>query len=149
MERKQLIKSILREGLNLPIKKTQSYLSGIASTLINPEWDQLYELAQQNKNKIAIKKILQELLKDKQVMVRIADNYDWSNGSNGFINFNSLNHYITDIGYKSFADNPDLFNDIEMLKKHILYNYASAEGNLSRGENYRNEKYDPTDDFNW
>jgi hypothetical protein len=150
MDRYNLIKNILSEGLNLPYKRAQSYLSGIASVLISKDWDARYEDAQQSRVKGYIKDILVEVFSDVDVIVRVADNFEWSNGSNGFINFDDLDHYITDIGYRSFADDPDLFNDIDKLNRHILYNYASsAGGDLSRGERYVGYKYNPDNEFDW
>lgn len=147
---KKLIKKVLREGLNIPKKRIQSYLSGISDTLIDKDWDELYEEAQQYKNKWVIQEILKLIFKDKDVMVRVADNYYWSDGSNGFINFSNLDHYITDIGYRSFADNPELFKNIDELKKHILYSYASSgDGNLKAGLKYKNYKYNPDNEFTW
>ena len=85
-------------------------------------------------------------------MVAVADNFEWSDGSNGFINFSNLNHYITDIGYMSYADNPSLIQsfDVDGLKKHILYSYASTtNGDLRKGKKYINFKYNPNDEFSW
>ncbi len=140
----------INEGLMLPYKKYQNYLSGIANVLINQDWDTRYDAAQQRENRFNIKKALVEIFKDPNVMVRVADLYEWSDGNNGFISFNNLNHYITDIGFKSFADDPMLFFDMDKLKQHILYVYASgASGNFRRGERYRDYKYNPNDDFDW
>ena len=128
----------------------EGYLDGVASTLVDKEWDELYNDAQQEPLKTQLKDALVEIFKDKNVLVAVGDNYEWSDGSNGFINFSNFNHYITDIGYKSYADKPEVINNIEKFKKHILYAYASSQGgDIKRGENYRDFVYDPSDEFEW
>ena len=128
----------------------EHYLNGVTSKLIDKDWDELYDEAQENPLKTKIKKALVEVFKDKDLMVAVADNYEWSDGSNGFINFSNLNHFITDIGYKSYADEPSLIEDTSELKQHIYHSYASSRGSdMRRGMKYKNFKYDPKIDFSW
>jgi hypothetical protein len=119
-------------------------------------WDSLYKKAQEEPYKTKIKKALVQIFKDPHVMGLVGDNFHWSDGSNGVINFSNLNHYITDIGYKCFADNPELFNDLSKLKKHILYSYATSESNLQNPNvktayynDFKKRRYNPNDDFSW
>ena len=134
------------------VKKTMmedNYLSGISNPLIDEDWDTLYNKAHKEPTKSKIKKALYKIFKDKSVMIRVADNYLWTDRSNGFINFSNLNHFITDIGFMSYADNPDLLNNLDDFKEHILHSYASAGNELRRGEKYTNFEYKPNDEFSW
>ena len=125
------------------------YGADVADPMVEKDWDDLYELAKEEPLKSKIKGMLVKIFKDKEVMVKVADNFEWSDGSNGIINFSNLNHYITDIGYKCYADEPSNIEDIEDMKHCILYAYASPEGENRRGEKHRNFKYNPNDEFSW
>jgi hypothetical protein len=127
----------------------ENYLSGIANKLISKDWDELYSDAQEEPIKSKIKNILVDIFNDEDVLVAVADNYEWTDGSNGFINFSNLNHFITDIGYKTYADDPNFLSDVDEFKKHILYSYASSGDDHKRGEKYRNFEYNPNDEFQW
>jgi hypothetical protein len=117
-------------ALKIKLNEIRSLISKVLTEEYLNNWDALYEQAHQEPNKTKIKKALVQIFKDPHVMGLVGDNYHWSDGSNGVINFSNLNHYITDIGYKCFADNPELFNDLLKLKQHILYSYATSESNL-------------------
>lgn len=124
----------------------------IIESFVNKEWDDLYEEAQKEPYKSKIKKALVKVFKDSHVMGLVGENFYDSDGSNGSINFSFLNHFITDIGYKCFADKgEEIFENIDELKKHILYSYASSEKNSRENvyNEYKNRIYDPTDEFSW
>ena len=55
-------------------------------------------------------------------MLKIVDNFYWSDGSNGQISFDNLNHFITDLGYRIFAEYPQIIrdNNLEEFKKQLL-----------------------------
>lgn len=146
---RRIIQRVLREGLNLPYARIRNYLSGISDILISKDWDERYELAQQVRVRSAIIEALRIVFSDPEVMVRVGDNYAWGGGSNGFINFSDIDHYITDIGFCAFADDPGLFQDINKLHNHILFAYASSPGDLRRGEKYRDHVYNPDNKFEW
>lgn len=147
---RRIIKRVLREGLNLPYARIRNYMGGISDILISKDWDERYELAQQVRVRSAIIEALRIVFSDPDVMVRVGDNYVWTDGSNGFINFSDIDHYITDIGFRSFADDPGLFQDINKLRNYILYSYAtSADSDLRRGEAYRDHVYNPDNKFEW
>jgi len=143
-------------ALKIKLNELQSLIRQVIKEEYENNWDSLYRKAQQEPYKTKIKKALVQIFKDPHVMGLVGDNYHWSDGSNGVINFSSLNHYITDIGYKCFADNPELFNDFEKLKKHILYSYATSESNLQNHNvntayynDFKKRTYNPNDDFSW
>ena len=118
---------------------------------VDKDWDALYDEAHKSPLKNKIKKALVQVFKDKNVMGLVGDNFHWSDGSNGMMNFDNLNHYITDIGYKCYADKGiEIFDNIEELKKYILYAYASSKpSSFSIYDRFQNKKYDPSDDFSW
>ena len=103
----------------IAINEFRSLVRQVIKEEYENNWDSLYRKAQEEPNKTKIKKALVQIFKDPHVMGLVGYNYHWSDGSNCVINFSSLNHFITDIGYKCFADNPELFNDLLKLKKHI------------------------------
>src|SRR5664280_1681854 len=109
------------------LNELQSLVLQVIKEEFEDNWNSLYKKAQQEPYKTKIKKALVQIFKDPHVLGLVGDNFHWSDGSNGIINFSNLNHYITDIGYKCFADNPELFNDLLKFKKHILYSYATSK----------------------
>lgn len=120
-----------------------------SGNFVGEDWDEKYNRAHESPLKDKIKESLVQVFKDKNVMGLVGDNFYWSDGSNGMMNFNNLNHYITDIGYKCYADEGDeIFEDLESLKKHILYAYASSTKSRVY-DDFVNREYDPTDDFSW
>ena len=128
------------------------YGHNVADPMVDKEWDDLYEEAKEEPLKSKIVKMLVEIFKDKDVLVAVADNYEWRDGSNGIINFSNLDQYITDIGYMVYADKPELIKngDIEEVKEYILYAYASPkDGNLRKGEHHREHNYNPGKEFKW
>ena len=140
----------------IALNELQSFVLQVIKEEYDNNWDSLYRKAQQEPYKTKIKKALVQIFKDPHVMGLVGDNYHWSDGSNGVINFSNLNHYITDIGYKCFADNPKLFDDMLKLKKHILYSYATSESNLQNPRvnsayynDFKKRRYNPNDDFSW
>jgi len=113
------------------------------------EWGDRYNEAKTGMIDMRIRRILKKIFEDPEVRVRVGDNFHWTDGSNGFINFSNFNEYVTDIGYMTYADNPSLMNDIKAFKEHILYSYATSEkSDTKAGERYRDFKYTPKS-FNW
>lgn len=114
------------------------------------DWDFNYEIAQRQPFDTLIKNMLVELLKDKELLLKIADNFYWSDGSNGIISFDNLNHFITDLGQKIFAEYPQIIRDsnLEEFKKKIEYNTSSDYSPFIK-ERYEDFEYDPNDDFSW
>ena len=115
----------------------------------NEAYDKRYEAAQQEPLKTKIKDMLVNIFKDKDFMVKIADNYEWKDGSNGYINFSSLNHYINDMGYRAYAENPEVLDSEEELKEHLRYEWTSTGTEFKKGEKYRDFEYNPEDEFRW
>jgi len=114
--------------------------------------DYLYYLGHKDPYKTLIKNNLINVLKDRELLFKICDNFYWSDGSNGIINFDNLNHFINDIGYKVFEYNPEYFfkNDLNGIKKRILYAHASSsEPKDFIKERYKDFKYNPNDEFSW
>ena len=112
--------------------------------------EKLYEIAKEEPVKSEIKKMLKLIFKDQEVLVRVGDNYEWSDGNIGGLSYSNFNHYINDIGYELYSQNPLLLNDYDEFKKQVLYSYASIEGsNLRKGEKFRDFEYDPDDEFSW
>jgi hypothetical protein len=143
-------------ALKIKLNEIRSLISKVITEEYLNNWDALYRKAQEEPYKTKIKKALVQIFKDPHVMGLVGDNYHWSDGSNGVINFSNLNHYITDIGFKCFADNPELFNDLSKLKKHILYSYCTSESNLQNPNvntayynDFKKRRYNPNDDFSW
>jgi hypothetical protein len=117
---------------------------------VGKDWDASYDEAHEEPLKSTIKKALVEVFKDKKVMGLVGENF--SDGSNGMMNFDNFNHYITDIGYKCYADKgEEIFNNIEELKKYILYAYATKEENARQNivDKFKDKVYDPSDEFSW
>jgi len=140
----------------IALNELQRFVLQVIKEEYENNWDFLYRKAQQEPVKTKIKKALVQIFKDPHFMGLVGDNFHWSDGSNGVINFSNLNHYITDIGYKCFADNPELFDDFPKLKKHILYSYCTSESNLQNPNvnsayynDFKKRKYNPNDDFSW
>jgi len=121
------------------------------------EFDYYYEKAQEEPIKTQIKKMLVEIFKDKDVMVDVGDYFDWSNGDIGDTNIDDLNDFITLVGYRCYANNQDILNDIDEFKRMILYGFShnTKEEKIRNpkcriiGEKYRNFKYNPNDEFHW
>jgi len=116
------------------------------------EWDELYDDAQEEPLKSIIKKSLVKVYKDKKVIGLVGEQFYWSDGSNGIISFDNFDHYLTDIGYKVYADKGlDYIEDIELLKKYILYAYAASEDSARQNivDKYKDHTYNPDDDFSW
>jgi len=107
------------------------------------------------------KKIMKNNLKsvldsDEQLLIRLADNYVWSDGSNGYINFSNFNHWLTDSVYRIYLQNPETKNNLGLLKQKLSYEFSSSPDNnngFRKGENYiknKNFRYNPnSDDFSW
>lgn len=133
--------------------KNLNGLKNIIRRIIKEEtedaWETRYEDAKNQPLKNKIKNNLIKIFKDKNVLVRVADNFYWSNGSNGSINYSNLNHFINDIGYRTYADKPELLDNLEGFKNHILYSYASNGDDLRMGNKYLKWKYNPNDEFSW
>jgi len=124
------------------------YGADVADPMVEKEWDDLYEEAKEEPIKSKIKEMLVEIYKDKDTLVKVADHFEWSDGSNGIINFNELDHFLTDVGYKCYADDPSNIEDLEDFKKCILYAYASTDLGY-KGEKHRDHQYDPNNEFSW
>jgi hypothetical protein len=131
----------------------KQFIKTFEKFIVSKDWDELYDEAQTEPIKSEIIKELVKVYKDKEVLIRVGDNFEWSDGSNGYINFDNFNHYLTDIGYRLYADldgDLDKFKDPVELKKEILYAYASSDnGDFKRGQKYADFKYNPKDEFHW
>jgi hypothetical protein len=118
---------------------------------VDKDWDTKYDEAHEEPLKSKIKKALVEVFKDSHVMGLVGEQYYWGDGSNGLMNFSNLNHYITDIGYRTYADKgEEIFDDIKKLTDYILYAFASSKiGNQKIYDRYKDEEYNPDDEFFW
>jgi hypothetical protein len=114
------------------------------------DWDFNYEVSQNDPFKTMIKNLLVESLKDEEILLKIADNFYWSDGSNGYISFDNLNHFITDLGYRIFAEYPQIIRDknLEEFKKQLLRNGSVNVTPFIR-ERFKDFKYNPNDEFSW
>jgi hypothetical protein len=114
------------------------------------DWDSNYEYAQNEPFKVIIKKLLVESLKDENIFLKIADTFYWSDGSNGQISFSNLNHFITDLGYRIFAEYPQIIRDknLNEFKRKIEHNTSPNPSNFIK-ERYKDFKYNPDDEFYW
>jgi hypothetical protein len=111
------------------------------------DWDELYEESKHGVLDIRIRRNLKKIFSDPEVRVKVGDYFYWTDGSNGSINMSNFNEFITDIGRKSYADDPTLLKDVERMKEHILYSYAHNKDTRA-GERYRDFEYQPKS-FEW
>jgi hypothetical protein len=139
---------IIKESVKRVLRENE--FPSVATQLISKDWDELYEEAHEEPISSKIKSLLVKIFKDKKAMIAIGDNYEWSDGSNGFISFSQLDHFITDAGYQTYAENPDSINNIQEFKKELLYRHASpVDGENRKGQKYKNKNYNPNNNFSW
>lgn len=100
--------------------------------------------------KYKLRKLLKLALEENpDIKVSLADQYEWSDGSNGFINFNELDHWLNwfaeDMYGRDIFDNYS--NYISEIKKHGAI--PDKNGKWRKGEKYRDHDYDIHNEFSW
>jgi hypothetical protein len=132
----------------------------ISENFKEDEFDEnLYRIENDIKLKTKVKSIIKSILdKDEDFLYDIASAFVWRDGSNGYISFDKLNHYINDLAYRTYADAPHLFDGnlslskIERIKDQVYYTGDLVRGDSEKGQEFitrTNWVYNPDDEFRW